>query len=242
LLLGSNAGGPPVSSAKATDSAFAQAPTPSKETSTTDVSPVPFARQKRGGDTPGDGHPAEGVAVRAGGHLAQAVEVRRSRPQRAAAPRPESSAVIAAFFAVGAAAAEARAAHIDDVRIDSAHVLKLDAEPAARPGQEVCQEYIAGSDQLMQHLQRFGLLEREADAALTAVGVLHQRREGAAADRHVHQCAEAALSVAGLGVLHLDHVRTPVREDCARGRDEGELSDLQDPHALHRSDHSRLLF
>ena len=94
----------------------------------------------------------------------------------------------------------------------------------------------------MQHVQCLGPLEREADAALTAVGVLHQRREGAAADRHVHHYAEATLGVARLSVLDFDHVGAPVRQDRAGGRDKGELRHLQDAHAFHRSDHHGLLF
>src|SRR6201999_1754069 len=145
------------------------------------------------GDASGDVHPAERVTVRAGGHLAQAVELRGGGSQCGAAPGPEGGAVITAFLAVGTGAAEARAAHIDDVGVDIAYVFELDAEPAARPWEEVRQEYVAGPDQLMQNVQCLFPLQRESDAALPAVGVLHQRREGAAADRHVHHRAEAAL-------------------------------------------------
>ena len=94
----------------------------------------PFARQECRGDASGDGHPAEGVAVRTGRHLAQAIELRRGGSERGAAPGPEGGAVIAAFLAVGAAAAEARTAHIDDVGVDLAYVVELDAEPSARRG------------------------------------------------------------------------------------------------------------
>ena len=94
----------------------------------------------------------------------------------------------------------------------------------------------------MQDVQCLGPLQREADAALSAVGVLHQGREGAGADRHVHHCAEAALGVARLRVLDFDHVGAPIRQDRAGGRDKRELRNLQDPHAHHGSDHNRLLF
>ena len=108
----------------------------------------------------GDGHPAERVTVRGGRHLAHAVELRRGGSERGAAPGPEGGAVITAFLTVGAVAAEARAAHIDDVGIDLAYVVDLDAEPSARRGQEVCQENIAGSDQLVQDVQRLRPLKR----------------------------------------------------------------------------------
>src|SRR6202012_4773079 len=122
----------------------------------------------------GDGHPAERVTVGAGRHLAEAVEFCWGGCERRAASGPEGGAVITAFFAVGTLAAEPRSAHIDDVSVDLPDVVKLDAQPASRAGQKICQEYVAGSDQLMQDVQRLRPLKREADAAFPAVGVLHQ--------------------------------------------------------------------
>ena len=93
----------------------------------------------------------------------------------------------------------------------------------------------------MQDLQRPGLLQRQADAALAPIGVFHQGGEGTTADRHAHHGAQAALGVAGFGVFDLDDVGAPVGQDRTRGRDEGELRHLQYPEAVHRSDHSCLL-
>src|SRR6478735_5232717 len=47
---------------------------------------------------------------------------------------------------------------------------------------------------------------------------------------------EAALGVAAHGVLHLDDVGAPVGEDSARGGNERELGNLEDPYALHHLD------
>ena len=52
---------------------------------------------------------------------------------------------------------------------------------------------------------------------------------------------DAALRVAGDGVLDLDHVGTPVGQHrTGRGR-EGELRHLEDAHAFHRSIAHRML-
>jgi len=40
-----------------------------------------------------------------------------------------------------------------------------------------------------------------------------------------------------LGVLDLDHLGSPVREDRARRGHEGELGHLEDAHAPHRLQH-----
>ena len=92
----------------------------------------------------------------------------------------------------------------------------------------------------MQDVQRLGPLQRQADAALPAVGVLHQGREGAAPDRHAHHRAEAALGVTPLCVLDFDHVGAPIRQDRAGRGHERELGDLEDTHARHGSDHQLL--
>ena len=48
---------------------------------------------------------------------------------------------------------------------------------------------------------------------------------------------EAALGVATHRVLDLDDVGAPVGEDGSRRGNEGELRNLEDPHALHHLDH-----
>ena len=50
-----------------------------------------------------------------------------------------------------------------------------------------------------------------------------------------------ALSVAGDGVLDLDHVGTPVRHHGPSGGGERVLRHLEDAHALHRSIAHRML-
>ena len=105
-------------------------------------------------------------------------------------------------------------------------------KPLARVGQEVRQEHVALTGELVEHLECAGVLEREADAALAAVGVLDDRMEVPLLP--TAQPTHAALRVAGDGVLDLHDVGTPVGEDRAGRRGEGELRDLEDPHAFHR--------
>src|SRR6202011_5682627 len=111
-------------------------------------------------------HAADGIAIRAGGHLAQPVVVHRRGPHLAAAASQEGGAVVAALFAVGTARAEAGSTDVDDFRIDLPDIVEIDAQPAARPGAGVGQEYVAGADQLVQDLKRRRLFQRQPDAAL----------------------------------------------------------------------------
>jgi len=90
-------------------------------------------------------------------------------------------------------------------------------QPPPGVGQEVGEEHVGGLHQLHEDGVGVGVLEGEADAALAAVRVLHQRLERAVR-RAAGSEAEAALRVAGLGVLDLDHVGAPVGEDRAGRR------------------------
>ena len=106
-------------------------------------------------------------------------------------------------------------------------------QPLAGIGQEVGEEHVGLAHELVAAPRAPpGMLEREADAALAPVGVLHERLERARG-RAAGADVQAALGVAGDGVLDLDDVGAPVGEHRAgRGR-EGELRHLDDLHALH---------
>ena len=84
-----------------------------------------------------------------------------------------------------------------------------------------------------------GHLQGQADAALAPVGPLEDRGEAAPLHDRVHpeDGGQAALPVAPLGVLDLDHLGSPVRQDRARRGHEGELGHLEHAHALHRLQH-----
>jgi len=91
--------------------------------------------------------------------------------------------------------------------------------------QEVGQEHVRGLDQLQQDGSPLVSLEIDGHAALVAVdhlhGVVDRRRAGAGKD-------ETAIAVATLGMLDLDDLGTPVRQQCARHRDEDPLRELDD--------------
>ncbi len=71
----------------------------------------------------------------------------------------------------------AAAAYVDDARVGLADVFDLEVEAPAGRGQEVDQEHIRVTQQLHQRGVSCGVLEGQADAALPAVGVVHQRLE-----------------------------------------------------------------
>ena len=63
-------------------------------------------------------------------------------------------------------------------RVHGADVVDFDPQAAPRVGQEVREEDVAAPrTSVVEHVAAAGRLEREADAALPPVGVLHQRLE-----------------------------------------------------------------
>jgi len=123
---------------------------------------------------------------------------------------------------------EAGAGRVDDLRVDRADGVDVNAEPVPRAGQEVRQEDVAGADQLVQHARGLGLLQGQPEAALAAVGPVHDRREARSPRDEVlaEGLDQATLRISPLGVLDLDDVGAPVRQDGTGRRDEGELGDL----------------
>src|SRR6202034_2279950 len=145
----------------------------------------------------------------------RAVDVGRGDRRGAGAAGPEGGHVVAASVGLHAAGAEGAAAGVDDGRVGLPDVLDVDVEPLPGLGQEVGQEHVGPAGQLVRDLLAFRLGDVEADRALAPVGVLEVgvrfARDLVRAD-----LAQAALGVAGDGVLDLDHVGPPVRKDGAR--------------------------
>ena len=100
--------------------------------------------------------------------------------------------------------------------------------------QIVGEEDVAAADQFLENRTGVVVVERETDAALAAVGRLHDRRErrpGSGGPRPSTltrpRCASPVT-----GMLDLDHLGAPVREDRTGRRNERELRDLQDPDSV----------
>ena len=121
---------------------------------------------------------------------------------------------------------------VDDIGIGRPDVLDVDLHFLARTRQEIGQENIRLPGEFIEELATFRMDEIDPDAALAAVGVLHQKvdRPGVVLAAHLQQ---PTLAVSTFGVLHLQHIRTPVRQDRTRCRNEGKLSHLQHSNAFH---------
>src|SRR5438067_1656850 len=78
-----------------------------------------------------------------------------------------------------------------------------------------------------------GMIESQPDAALAAVGVVDDRMPRPIFGTSPSDL-QAALCIAGFGVLDLDDIGAPVGEHTGRRRREGVLGDLDDADALHR--------
>jgi hypothetical protein len=127
-------------------------------------------------------------------------------------------------------------AHVDDLRIRLPDVVNLNAEPCACIGQEVGQEDVGVLTELQKDSMAVWMIERETDAALTPVRMLHQWLKRS----HCHPAgpeAQTSLRIAHHRVLDLDDVGTPVGQDGTSSRSEGELGDLDHLDALHRLVH-----
>src|SRR3546814_12471757 len=81
------------------------------------------------------------------------------------------------LVALGSLVAEGTAADIDDVRIGGADMLDIDLQLLSRRGEVVGQEDVGGLRDLIEELAPFFGRDVDADAALAAIGVLHQRRD-----------------------------------------------------------------
>src|SRR3546814_11930299 len=80
------------------------------------------------------------------------------------------------LVALGSLVAEGTAADIDDVRIGGADMLDIDLQLLSRRGEVVGQEDVGGLRDLIEELAPFFGRDVDAEAALAAIGVLHQRR------------------------------------------------------------------
>jgi hypothetical protein len=175
------------------------------------------------------------------------VAERRWRPARPGGPGrgegvlhpgagPVRPRVIAPTVGVGATHPERGRPHVDDRRVVGPHVLDLDAEAAAGGGPEVRDEHVGRPHEACQDPATVGVLEIDAHRPLPAVRRLHVRvhavLQRVEAARH-----QAPVGIAGVGVLDLDDVGTPLGEDGARHRSEDVRGDLDDPHAGERPGH-----
>ena len=192
-----------------------------------------LAGEERGRDASGDRHPAQRVAVCGTGHPEHAVVLRRSHPRGVTTARPVRGRVVAPAGRLGSADAERAPAHVDDVRVHGAEVVEVDVQAGAGVREEVGQEDVALARQVVQQLERSGVLQRQADTALAPVRMFDDGMEVPVLP--AAQSAHPPLRVTGEGVFHLHDVGAPVGEDRAGRRGEGELRDLEDADAFHRT-------
>ena len=147
--------------------------------------------------------------------------------------RPECTGVESTFFRFVPFGSERRAAHVDDAIVDPPKIVHVNLQAAARVGEKVGDEHIASPRELVEDVSPIWLLERQSDAALATVWMLHDRMEASfGPTSRAHR--EAALRVAHYGVLYLDDIGAPVGEYRAGRRRIRELRDLEHAYASHR--------
>src|SRR6476469_32569 len=97
------------------------------------------------------------------------------------------------------------------------------------------QEHVGGLGDLVEDLLASRSGHVDADAALTAIGMLDQRMPVRVELEAAH-VDEAALGVAAHRMLHLDDVCAPVCEDRPGRGHKGELCNFEDANTLHDLD------
>ena len=160
------------------------------------------------------------------------VERRGRQGGTEAAPRPERGRVVGGLVGVGPSHAEPVAPRVDEPGVDGAQLVDTEPEAVERVGEEVGEEHVGGADEPEQQLAPLVRAHVEADAALATVRELHRLVHAAVGDPQDPLAHEAAVAVAGDGVLDLDDVGAPVGEQRARHGDEEELRELHDAHAV----------
>ncbi len=103
-------------------------------------------------------------------------------------------------------------------------------------GLVVGKKYVGSLGQFVDHFLTARRGDVDTDAALTPVGMLHQRMT-VRIDLDATHVEEAALGITAQRVLDFEDVRAPVGENRARRGDERELCKLEDSKALHYLDH-----
>ena len=126
--------------------------------------------------------------------------LRGSRRQRA---DTLNEIVISRLAGIGSVVAVADQADIDEPRVDLAHVVVAELEPAHRRQPGVVDEHIGALAQPQQRRARRGLFEVEDDAALVAVELkIHRAHPGVVAGAALaHQIALRRLDLDDVGAI-----------------------------------------
>src|SRR4051794_3601301 len=145
-----------------------------------------------------------------------------------ATARPVRDPVVAGLVGVWTLGAVAGSTDVDDVGVDLADVVDIDAELLARARQEAREEDVALCRDLEHDLAAGFGGEVDPDRALAPVGHLDHVVDAARTCGDQTGGDQAALRVAADGVLDLDDVGTPLGEDGARRGYESPGCDLED--------------
>ena len=201
----------------------------SRDTSTTEPSPVRRPPEQRGGDAEGERHAA--VAVAEGAPLRdRVVALGRGEHVADAAPGPERRGVVAGQPGVGAADAVAVAPGVDEPRVALPDLVGAEAEPLEGVGPEAGEQHVGrrraggGGSRCPASVRRSRAIDRlprlaRATDRLTPAAVGADALGG-----------EAPVGVA-LGPVDADDVGAPVGEERAGDGHEHPLGQLDDPDA-----------
>src|SRR5262249_43440431 len=154
-------------------------------------------------DPAGDGHGPDRIAECRPGWWRNVVVL--LDPEGDAGPAPVRERVVGASIRLGAAAALAVTAHVDDLRVALADVIDVDLQLRTDRRQLVREEHVTRLGELVEDLESVRSGEIEAEALLAAVRVLEQHVHIAAERDGAARC-ETAHGVAPLDVLDLDHL------------------------------------
>ncbi len=180
-------------------------------------------------------HPADRVAEGRNALRQRAAQFLGCQCVAYSTSRPERGAVEASGIALRALVAIGAATRVDDLRVHRANVLDVELVLLTLCGHVVRQEHVGGLGDLVEDLLASRRRHVNADAALTAIGMLDQRMPVRVELEATH-VDEAALGVAAHRMFHLDDVCAPVGEDRPRRRHERELCNFEDANTLHHLD------
>ena len=175
----------------------------------------PLSSEQRGRDASGDRHPADRVPIGRCWHRHDSLQVRGRRTECASRPVPIGDPVEARPRPVLAAHAECGATHVDDLWIHLPDVLNVDVEAGPDIREKVGEEHVGVPHEPVEDVKPFGNIESQPDTPLVVVRVLHDRSERAARG-HGSNGEETSLRISPLGMLHLDDLSAPFRQDSTR--------------------------
>ena len=168
-----------------------------------------------------------------GQHLGARLHERVVDPPAGEVGRP----VVAATRGLRTAHSLAGAAGVDDRRVDGADVVDVEPELGDGGREEVGEEDVRLADEVVEDRATLGRLDVDAHAPLATVGQLDEVVGAGGQAGNDAGADQATLGVTSVGVLDLDDIGAPVREDGTCRGHKGPRGHLHDLDSLHERVH-----